>query len=169
MLKYLIMLLILSVSLDVSAQMYQWVDKNGILHVSDSPPSDSPGAQVKQLGKGKTEVKRAPSEAAESGGHAASKMIFLDKLYRYDELDSEKARLEKSLQYYQEDCKNDKRHNTQTPEFWEKYCEDVANRTQRSLDVLTSDPDRYYYVIDQANKKARGETVDNPPAYQQWN
>lgn len=165
MAKYFLIVL-LFFSTNVSAGIYTWVDKNGAVHIADTPPPDSiKGGQVKQIETG--EAEKAPA-TSETGSQAPTKRIFLDKLYTDDSIAAETTRLESRITYYRGACKTEKRNPPRTQEWWDNYCEDDANRIQKSLDVLTSDPDRYFYVMDQLSRKARGDQVDNPPYYRYW-
>ena len=44
--RFIVLILGLSVVLSASAQIYQWKDKDGRTHFSDQPPANQPGVQV---------------------------------------------------------------------------------------------------------------------------
>ncbi len=166
--KYILILTVVLLTATASAQIYSWQDKNGMVHMSTSPPPNS-SKDVRIMGNEAGGSRPDGGDSAEEAGSSASpRGVFLNKLYTLESIETEKARLTASIEYNRGACKTQKRPPTQTQDFWDNYCEDTANRAQKSLDVLTSDHDRYFYVVDQINRKAKGDYVDNPPLYPRW-
>jgi hypothetical protein len=91
------------------------------------------------------------------------KNVLLNKLYTDEQRRADMEKLEKRVEYSKGSCETEPHTNGQDQYWWYKYCEELAAGVQRSLDILTNDPDRYYYIMDQRSRKVRGDPVDNPP------
>lgn len=150
MLSCFLAVLILFVPGNVMAEIYQWVDKNGEVHMSTTPPSPNSAKEVRTH--------------KEEDDLLNSDLVFLNKLYTRESYLAEKERLKEQVRYFKEDCRDDGGQRQGKLKSGESYCADNAARNQRSLDVLMSDPDRYFYVLDQQ----KGSQTDETPIYQPW-
>lgn len=148
--KYLLVLCIVFVTTGVSAEMYSWEDANGVVHMSTTPPPKS----VKN-------VQTVTEE--ENDGLPPGKHLYLDILYTRDSFEAEITALKQQINYYQEKCKTVSTHLNRSGESIADYCDREAARTQRSLDILKSEPDRYFYVT-----KNGGRRVAGMPQYPSW-
>jgi len=154
MLMRLFMALVLVlIASSVSAQMYQWVDKNGVVHMTDVPPQGA--ANNLKIIKD-DDILDSP------------KRVFLNKLYTRESFEAEKERLKKEIAYYEQQCREDSKSWPTTTQNWDSYCESNKQRSKRSYDVLTSDPDRYFFVKNANKSKTWPPGGYDSPYYQPW-
>lgn len=146
-----LILLVLLIPCVASAELYRWTDKNGAVHLSTTPPPPNSAKEMR--------AHEEEDDLLNSG------LVFLNKLYTRESYREEKEKLKGQIRYFQEKCRIDAEQWESRPKDADAYCESNAGRNQRALDVLTSDPDRYFYVTSGKTKSyGTGET----PLYQPW-
>lgn len=149
MYKSILVLALVLAGSTATAQIYKWVDSNGVPHYSTTPPPES----AKAIG------------VIEDDDELPSTNIsFLDKLYTRESFKTEKESLREKIRYYNGKCMTDPK---MTPEYREAQCIKFAQKYQRTLDVLTTNPDRYFYVMDR-KKNLKGGLSGNTPLYLPW-
>jgi hypothetical protein len=97
--------------------------------------------------------------------------VFLGKLYTRESFQAEKESLQGQILFYKEQCRTAAKKWQRPPENVDAYCDTNAARFQRSYDVLTSDPDRYFYIITKRKKSSAWHNQppsSDPPLYQPW-
>ena len=146
-----LIVLILFVPGRATAEIYQWVDKSGEVHMSTTPPEPNSAKEVR--------THKEEDDLLNSG------LVFLNKLYTRESYFEEKEKLKDQVRYFQEKCGIDAEHWESRPKDAEAYCESNVARNQRSLDVLTSDPDRYFYIM---NNKSGSFRAGETRLYQPW-
>jgi hypothetical protein len=161
--RYFLILSVLAAS-TAYAEMYKWVDKDGGIHFTDKKSEDNaPGNETR------VETIEGPSKAAEKSiplqtdGPAAGRHLYTEA-----QRNADIQKLEEGIERCKTTCKTERHTNGRDQAWWDDYCDALADSSQKALDVLTNDPDRYYYVVDQQMKKARGDAVDQPPYYRPW-
>ncbi len=146
--RYFFLICIVFATTSVSAEMYQWEDANGVVHMSTTPPPKS----VKNV-----------QTMSEDDGLPPGKHVYLDILYTRESFEAEITELKRQINYYQEKCKTVPTRLNRPGESIADYCDRNAARIQRSLDILKSDPDRYFYVTKNGSKRLEGT-----PRYPSW-
>lgn len=145
------------------AELYKWVDKNGSMHFSDRRPEDNSikvEASVDTI-KGQESL----AESIQSQNHSP---VAEENLYTEEQKNEAIQKTEASILRSETTCKTDKHTNSRDQAWWDNYCDELARGYKATLDVLLTNPNRYFYVIKRKNQQARGEAVFGTPRYTPW-
>jgi hypothetical protein len=141
------------------AEFYKWTDKNGVLHMSTTPPnqaeapSESKTEKVKEAGDYKKTENQQPG--------TQKKKVYTSE----STIQAKREWLYARIDYSTGECKTAPLGPGVTRPNREENCDKETEHYEAMLRSLEDDPDRFFYVQDQLTKKNRGEDYDNPPRY----